>query len=165
MCRKFSVGQEPDPPNYSCNEIFRQCRSTALQNHLPFATRYSPLAIRYPLPFYQSPFAVVPAPCPLSPAPSSVRRFNIFAHDSETDEGSIGEPPLALGNLRVRCLPIWRREFSGAGVNFFRWVFERPSSDDGFPVNAYTPLSDIAQHVVDAPRVGLLLRHRLSLCA
>jgi len=44
-----------------------------------FATRYSPLAIRYSLPFYQSPIASRHSP-PLSPSFS--RAFRIVSHET-----------------------------------------------------------------------------------
>jgi hypothetical protein len=41
-------------------EIFRQCRSTALQKIAvsPFANRHSLLAVHHSLPFYHSPVAI-----------------------------------------------------------------------------------------------------------
>ena len=104
---KFSVGQEPDPPGY----------------YPPIAVRHSLFAIRHSLsfwlsrslalPFFSSSHAPIlfrslfPVPCPLSHFICSVRRLNIFTQDSETDEGGISEPPLTLGDHRVRCLPVW----------------------------------------------------------
>ncbi len=67
MCRKFSVGQEPDPPNCSrCAEIF-----SAVQEHCPpknhslFATRHSP-----PFSARQEPRSPILLPS-LVPRPSS----------------------------------------------------------------------------------------------
>jgi len=39
-------------------ENFRRCRNTALQNYLPFTTRYSPFATHHSLSFNQSPIAI-----------------------------------------------------------------------------------------------------------
>src|SRR6266480_511569 len=79
-----------------------------------------------------------------------------FADEAEADERCIGEPPAALRELRIGLVPVGRLPGSGGGADAVRRIVPRPAAHDGPPtrVRAADPLGHVAQHVVQAQRIG-----------
>src|SRR5438105_2725260 len=79
-----------------------------------------------------------------------------FADDAEAAEWRIREPPAALRELRVGLVPSGRLPGPGGRGHVVRRIVPRPAAHDGPParVRAGDPLGHVAQHVVEAHRIG-----------
>src|SRR5205823_6543060 len=76
-------------------------------------------------------------------------------YDAESDERCVGEPPAALGKLRIGFVPGGRLRGSGTGSHPRHRVGPRSAAYHGRAVGNGDPFGDIAEQVVDAERVGL----------
>src|SRR5690242_5591075 len=67
-----------------------------------------------------------------------------LADEAEADELAVGEPPAALGELRVRLLPGRRLPPAGFGRDLGRRVPERPPAQHRLPLHVRRPLAGVA---------------------
>src|SRR5205807_8890787 len=74
-------------------------------------------------------------------------------YNPEADDRSIGQPPLALGVLRIGGVPGGRRELAGGTGDVCGPVVVRAAADHRLPVCPKAPFRHIAEHVVQAPGV------------
>src|SRR2546430_6657900 len=77
-------------------------------------------------------------------------------YDAKADERCVGEPPAALGKLRIGFVPGGRLRGSGTGSHPRRPVRPRSTAYHGRAVRNGDPFGDIAEQVVAAERVGPL---------
>src|SRR5207237_1044458 len=76
-------------------------------------------------------------------------------YNAEADERSVGEPPAALGKLRIGLVPRGRLRGSGARAHARRRVGPRsPAHQRGAARNG-DPFGHVAEQIVDAERVRL----------
>src|SRR2546428_160018 len=84
-------------------------------------------------------------------------------YDAETDERSVGEPPAALGELRIGLVPRGRLSGSRMLAHASRRVDPRAPAYHRRAVRYRDPFGDVAEQVVDAERVGVLRGDRVRL--
>src|SRR5207248_924275 len=77
-------------------------------------------------------------------------------YDAKSDEWCVGEPPTALGKLRISFVPGGRLRSSGTGSHARHGVGPRSPAYHGGAIGNGDPFGDIAEQVVEAERVGPL---------
>src|SRR5207248_8724335 len=77
-------------------------------------------------------------------------------YDAKADERCVGEPPAALGKLRISFVPGGRLRSSGTGSHARHGVGPRSPAYHGGAIGKGDPFGDIAEQVVEAERVGPL---------
>src|SRR5207302_2284119 len=77
-------------------------------------------------------------------------------YDAKADERSVGEPPAALGELRIGLVPRGRLSGSRMWAHAGRRVDPRAPAHHRRAVGHRDPFGAVAEQVVDAERVGVL---------
>src|SRR3954469_9932169 len=84
-------------------------------------------------------------------------RRSIISRYAEAGEGAVGKPPGGLGNIGIGFLPGFVEGGAPAAIQFGGRLVESSALENRqIALHLAAPFAGVAEHVVEAPGVGLL---------